>query len=206
MRSAEEKDYVTQVTAIIDDSNTPVEALHQIAELPIPAKTPSNVTPFIAELPKILEWDDENSYEYYPEEEFQQAQNENANKLFKDAKQYAKDYLDQNWYTFTYSLSASYEGLYELNPLKVDLAPELQTVSFEEAFDVAKKLQRELPDRFFVAESGGGQLAPGNYRLESIGVVGTLHDRSGEVKSRNFHTVHSVDWLGVGDAGTVKAG
>jgi hypothetical protein len=32
--------------------------------------------------------------EYYPEEEFQQAQNKNASRLIKDAKQYVKDWLE----------------------------------------------------------------------------------------------------------------
>jgi len=194
MKPITEEEYIWLVKEVVESVNDAVDALVKISQLPMPTETPSNISPLIAGLPEILKWNAENDYEYLPPAKFKVAQSEDAKEQLDWARGYINDYDSKNWYTYTYSLQAQYEGLYELNPNKADIAPEVVTDDFSEALKKATKLADELPDRFFVTDEEG-PLRVGNYRLERIGVSGILQDAGGVEKGGNYHLVREVDWL-----------
>lgn len=142
MEAITEEEYIRRVKETIASVDDAVDAVAKIGQLPTPTDTPSNISPFIADLPKALQWNGENSYEYYPDAAFKAAQIEDAKEQLDCANGYINDYDSKNWYTYTYSLETRYEGLYELNPDTADIAPEFVTNDFSEALNKAKNSRR----------------------------------------------------------------
>lgn len=178
-----EKEYIAQVSTIMESTKDAVQVLKQVAVLLVPEHSPSNILPFIADLPQKLEWDGDYAFEYLQGQEFLDAQSVEAQYMLKLLEAYVNDYTTGNWYSYTYSATAKYEGTYEIYQTKVDLAPEQKTASFNEAEETAIELRDSLPDRFFVASKNDGPLIPGNYRFITFAVVELLHDKNGEKKS-----------------------